>query len=117
MVNSEQEQKKISEVARMDWDDFEESIATKKNEEVMKKYFGDEEFEELHKIATQTRTMRQRAPVLGNVVLLPGIMGSFLVSIKNGLDEGLVWVNILRLVRGGIERLKLSPDGTREADS
>ncbi|HEX3035575.1 MAG TPA: CHAT domain-containing protein [Thermodesulfobacteriota bacterium] len=117
MANSEQEQKKISEVAKMDWDDFEESLVTEENEGAMRKYFGDEEFEELHKLATQTRGMRQRAPTLGNVVLLPGIMGSFLVSVKNGVDEDLVWVNVLRLVKGDIERLRLSPDGGREADS
>jgi hypothetical protein len=90
MVNSEQEQRKISEIAKMNWDDFEESLVTKENEDAMRKYFGDEEFKEFHKLATRTRTMRQRAPVLGNVVLLPSIMGSFLVSIKNGVDEDLV---------------------------
>lgn len=123
MSYSEQEQKKLSEIAKMDWDEFEERLLTTTrgikqsmaDEEAMRKYFGDEDFEELRKLATRSRATRGDK-VLGTVVLLPGIMGSYLSTIKHGVDEGLVWVNFFRLVKGGLKRLKLSEDGESEAN-
>ncbi len=116
-------QKEMARITRMDWQEFEDRLqaatrspSTTSDEQALRQYFGDEEFEELERLAAQTRAMRQRAPVLGNVVFLPGIMGSNLASVEASGDEDLVWVNLARLVLGQLERLKLSSDGSREED-
>ncbi|HWP92510.1 MAG TPA: CHAT domain-containing protein [Thermodesulfobacteriota bacterium] len=117
-------QKALSEIANLEWEEFEKRLLTTTrgrrragaDETAMRQYFGDEEFEELQKLAYEAQRSRQRAPVLGNLVLLPGIMGSYLVTVDNDDDEDLVWVNFFRLIKGDIKRLKLSPDGHSEAN-
>ena len=113
------------EIAQMEWEEFERELKTTtretagaaSNAEAMREYFGGEEFEALQELAQQVEATRSRAPLLGNVIFLPGIMGSYLVTMRNGVKEGLVWVNFLKLVLGDLVRLKLSPDGTREEDA
>ena len=118
------EQNQIDRVAGMEWDDFSrrlETVATRgpgakpADDDAMRKYFGDAEYEELKRLAQRTSAARQRAPLLGNLVLLPGIMGSNLVTTDAGGDEDLIWVSLLRLVRGQVERLRLTADGARDA--
>ena len=112
------------EIARMDWNRFEESLQTAargkrggaSGEAALREYLGDEEYAYLQKLATHARTARSRGPVAGNVVLVPGIMGSNLITIEKDGDQDLVWVSLFRLAFGQIERLKLSPDGSREAE-
>lgn len=112
------------EIAHMEWEDFEESLAAvprggksaSRIERNLEEYFGKEEYDSLQKLATHARSMRSRAPVLGNVVFLHGIMGSNLITVEKDGDEDLVWVNLLRLAAGQMERLKLSPDGSHDDD-
>jgi pimeloyl-ACP methyl ester carboxylesterase len=113
------------EIARMDWERLEESLQTggrgkrepSSQEKELREYFGDEEYEYLQKLATHSRTARLRGPVAGNVVFLPGIMGSSLSTVDRQGKEELVWINLFGLVLGQIERLKLSPDGSSEENS
>lgn len=86
------------------------------DEQALREYFGDEEFEYLQKLASHAATMRSRAESRGNVILVPGIMGSALASTR-GTDTDLIWVNFARLALGSVERLRLTPDGARDADS
>ena len=110
-------------VARMGWDELEESLqpadrgspGTPSSEKALRDYFGDEEFEALRTLAAQGRASRSRGPASGNVVFLPGIMGSSLATVGGG-DEDPLWLNFLRLVTGQIKRLRLSDDGSSEAD-
>ncbi|HEX6862392.1 MAG TPA: M17 family peptidase N-terminal domain-containing protein, partial [Thermoanaerobaculia bacterium] len=119
MTTRDQEQ--IARVAKMDWDELEDSLASSatragaktEDDQALEKFFGPEELEELKRIAAQTRAMRTRAPLLGNVVLLPGIMGSNLAA-TSGNDVDLIWVHLFRLVGGGVKRLRLSPDGSTD---
>lgn len=107
----------------MGWDTFEATLQTAARsptrgasaERTLAEYFGDEEYQYLQRLAEQSRLMRSRAPVRGNVVLLPGIMGSYLTTVEDG-DEDLIWIHLLRLASGGIGRLQLTPDGSGEAD-
>ena len=113
------------EIARMDWNRFEESLQTAargkrlgaSSEAALREYLGDEEYAYLQKLAAHARTARSRGPVAGNVVLVPGIMGSNLITIEKDGDQDLVWVSLFRLALGQIERLKLSPDGSHDQDS
>jgi pimeloyl-ACP methyl ester carboxylesterase len=110
----------------MEWDDIEEALrppsrgarskARAAEADALRQYFGDAEFDYLQKLASHAALMRTRAAPLGNVVLVPGIMGSSLATKKGG-DVDVVWINFARLALGRIARLRLSPDGTQEADS
>jgi len=112
-------------IAGQNWTDFEKSLlgATSKRagssqEQDLRAYFGDEEFAVLQRLAARGDARRRtRAPLKGNVVFLPGIMGSTLATREKDGDEDTVWVNFVRLVAGRLQRLKLTPDGTREEDS
>jgi pimeloyl-ACP methyl ester carboxylesterase len=112
-------------VARMQWDEFEEKLQatttrggkrTASDEQAMREYFGAEEFEDLQRLAQQARLVRSRAPLLGNVIVIPGILGSSLISTSDG-DEDLIWINLARLVIGRLERLRLTADGSGDADA
>jgi pimeloyl-ACP methyl ester carboxylesterase len=111
--------KKNGRAAVMSWDEFEEALlpaargasrARAADERALRDQLGDEEFEYLRKLATHAAMMRTRAEPLGNVVLVPGIMGSSLTSTQ-GSDTDLVWLNFARLALGRVERLRLNDEG------
>src|SRR5687768_3535005 len=78
----------------MGWDSFEASLQTAARgptrstaaERTFAAYFGDEEYQELQRLAEQAMLMRSRTPVRGNIVLLPGIMGSNLTTVDSSGD-------------------------------
>ncbi len=76
-------------------------------ERELRNYFGDDKFEELRGFALRSDTIRKE---LGNVILLPGIMGSSLLSVKEG-DEDTVWLSLRSLAFGRLGRLELNDDG------
>jgi pimeloyl-ACP methyl ester carboxylesterase len=106
------------ETAKMDWRNVRQVLQkpqtrgeqTSPQEKNLRDYFGDESFRELRELAEPVRAQATREQ-LGNVVLLPGIMGSHLSVVERGGDEDHVWVSLWRLVKGDMTRLKLSPDG------
>ncbi len=111
-------------IAEMGWDVFAAKLqpptrSSKRSaaeEQALRAYFGDE-YEVLQRLAAHAQLARSsRAPVLGNVVFLHGIMGGNLTTVEKNGDEDLVWVNLPRLLLGQIERLKLADDGQHEAD-
>ena len=78
-----------SRIAAMSWGELERSLAVSATrgpgaetaeDEALRRYFGPEELEELRRIAAQSASLRSRAAPLGNVVFLPGIMGSNLAT-------------------------------------
>jgi pimeloyl-ACP methyl ester carboxylesterase len=105
--------------------------ATREDERTLEGYFGIERYRRMHRLAAlvgagpgpETRGLLDSlfgggAPTqkLGNVVFLPGIMGSEL-SIANGSDAGsMVWLSIWRLARGQIGQLRLARNGSDESD-
>ena len=112
------------EIAKLGWDSFEEKLqpvtrGTKRSaaeEQALREYFG-EEYADLQRLADHVRLARSsRAPLLGNVVFLHGIMGANLLTREKNGDEDLVWVNVPRLAAGQLKRLRLSPDGKHDAD-
>jgi pimeloyl-ACP methyl ester carboxylesterase len=109
-------------VAQMSWNEFEQKLhhptmrgkagSTTGDTADLRAYFGEEEYEELRRLAVRSAT---RSETLGNVVVIPGIMGSHLTSTKGG-DSDLIWVNFARLALGRIAGLRLDAQGEREAD-
>jgi pimeloyl-ACP methyl ester carboxylesterase len=116
------DEKKHREIACMDWKELARNLQIPKGgkrggvykNEALKEYFGVEEYEYLQKLATRAQAARSRGPAVGNIILVPGTMGSSLMTMDKDGNEDLIWINLLRLVLGQIERLKLSPDGTSE---
>ncbi|MET0514493.1 MAG: M17 family peptidase N-terminal domain-containing protein, partial [Nitrospiraceae bacterium] len=109
-------------IHRMDWQTFEEQLRPSTrgrkramaDTEALREYFGDEEFTYLQHLAEHAQQVRSRAPILGNVVFLHGIMGSDLTVDDDG-DADVVWLNLFRLARGRFEQLRLSADGSGQA--
>lgn len=111
-------------VQTLDWDELERALRDPASaglrERDLRAHFGND-FERLRRFAGQAGKTRDAAAAgagggpLGNVVVLPGIMGSTLDTVRRG-DTDNVWLNFLRLAAGRIGRLKLSADGTQEAD-
>ena len=78
-------------IAEMGWDVFAAKLqsptrSSKRSvaeEQALRAYFGDDEYEVLQRLAAHARLARSsRAPVLGNVVFLHGIMGGNLTAVQ-----------------------------------
>ncbi len=112
-------------VREMDWDELEAQLTPSTrggksraaSDQALRDHFGPEKYERLQRLAERVRSARQkRGPLRGNIIFIPGIMGSELSVTEDGDDE-VIWVSFLRLIRGGIAKLQLDKDGTQEADS
>lgn len=112
-------------VREMDWDEFEAALSRSArggksraaSDQALRDQFGAEQFERLQRLAERVRSVRsKREPLRGNVIFIPGIMGSELTVTDDG-DEDTIWISFLRLMWGGIGKLRLAKDGVREADS
>ncbi|MBX3332120.1 MAG: CHAT domain-containing protein [Nitrospira sp.] len=112
-------------VREMNWDEFEAQLSRSAREgksralsdQALRDRFGPEKLERLQQLAKRVRSARQkRAPLRGNIIFIPGIMGSELTVTEDG-DDDLVWISFWELIRGGIEKLELAKDGAQEADS
>ena len=107
-------------VAKMDWSKVRDVLKQSKpetrgandrldpHEESLREYFGDAKFRELRDLTHQAEEIRNE---LGNVVLLPGIMGSHLSVVESNGDEDHVWISLWRMIKGDMKRLRLAPDG------
>lgn len=112
-------------VRDMDWDEFEAQLSRSTrggksraaSDQALRDHFGPEKLERLQRLADRVRSARQkREPLRGNIIFIPGIMGSELTVTEDG-DDGVVWVSFLKLISGGINKLRLAKDGMQEADS
>ncbi len=92
------------------------SRPSRDEERALRAYFGDARFERLHTMAIRRAGAARgaRAP-RGNVVVMPGIMGSEL-SEYSGSDVDGIWVNPLRLVAGRLGHLRMDDKGRPEFD-
>ncbi len=90
-------------------EELEERLQAGADEEALEQLFGAEEAAELHAALDEptTRGLREK------VVLLPGIMGSLLTSIR-GVTT-LLWINPLLFLRGNAAYLELDEEGSSDA--
>ena len=78
----------------------------------LRDYLGDARFERMRRMARPaTRGPAAAREPKGNVVVLPGIMGSELSWYKTPVAADRIWLNILRLMGGGFQRLDVLADG------
>lgn len=112
-------QSREDKIAKMDWtnvrDVLKKPAATRgktvsPQEKTLREYFGDDRFQELRSLAEPKRAQSTREE-LGNVVVLPGVMGSHLSIVEKDGDDDHVWVSLWRLAKGDMKRLKLGSDG------
>jgi pimeloyl-ACP methyl ester carboxylesterase len=109
-------------IAQVEMADTEELLRildhpTVEEEKALRAHLGDERYQRMHGLALRhnvTRSVGQ--PTKGNVVVIHGIMGAEL-NVSSGGDGDLTWVNIFRIVRGWLDRLRLSDDGRTEYNS
>lgn len=103
-------------IARVELADTEElaSILTRptvEEERALRAHLGDERYQRMHGLALRRNVTRSvRREPKGRVVVIHGIMGAEL-SVSSGGDGDLTWVNAFRIMRGWLERLRLSEDG------
>jgi pimeloyl-ACP methyl ester carboxylesterase len=109
----------------MDWNEFEAQLSRSirggktraVSDRALGDHFGPEKLERLQRLAERVRSVRSKRELLrGNIIFIPGIMGSELTVTEDG-DADTVWVSFLKLIGGGITKLQLAQDGMREADS
>ena len=86
-------------------------------EKALRAHLGDERYQRMHSMALKRKVTRGTdARQKGNVVVIHGIMGAEL-SVSSGGSGDLTWVNAFRILRGWLDRLRLSDDGRSEANS
>ena len=89
---------------------------TLEEEKALRVHLGDERYQRMHSMALKRKVSRSAtAKPKGNVVVIHGIMGAEL-SVSSGGAGDLTWVNAFRILRGWLDRLKLSDDGRSEAN-
>lgn len=112
-------------IRNMDWDEFETQLSRSArggksrsaSDQALGDHFGPEKLERLQRLAERVRAVRsKREPLRGNIIFIPGIMGSELTVTEDG-DDDVVWVSFLKLIWGGINKLRLAPNGIQEADA
>ncbi len=101
---------------------------TTEQERAYRAHLGDARYERMHNLAVQNvaverglwdifTSSKPATRRLGNVVVLPGIMGSELTTVDRSGYQARIWLNIPRIVAGQIERLRLRDDGRAEFDT
>lgn len=112
-------------VRDMEWGEFESQLSRSArggksravSDQALRDHFGPEKLERLQRLADRVRsTRRKREPLRGNIIFIPGIMGSEL-TVTGDDDDDIVWVSFLKLIWGGIKKLQLAKNGVQEADS
>jgi pimeloyl-ACP methyl ester carboxylesterase len=112
MAPSLDERAFIERVEAMEPDAFARLLArpSRDEEKALRVYFGDARFEHLHTLAVQPPTTRGSRETRGHVVVLHGIMGGEL-SEHVGNAASRIWLNMLGLVRGQLDRLRMDAHG------
>lgn len=85
-------------------------------EKALRAHLGDERYQRMHSMALKRKVSRSvTGQPKGNVVVIHGIMGAEL-SVSSGGAADLTWVSAFRILRGWLDRLRLSDDGRTEAN-
>ena len=90
---------------------------TPEEERALRTYLGPERYRRLYVQAQALGPSRGARPVEGNVVVLPGIMGSELTVADMAQNQTLVWASLPRIYAGWLAQLRLDTDGKSPFDS
>jgi hypothetical protein len=89
---------------------------TGEEDEVLRTYLEENRY---HRLRTTARTSAARAAAAepkGNVVVIPGWMGSELTAFSPGGAQEPIWLNVPRIMAGRFGRLRLGDDGRNSFD-
>jgi pimeloyl-ACP methyl ester carboxylesterase len=89
--------------------------ADAQEERILRIYLGAAQYDAIRQIALQVSATRGPAALLGNVIVLHGIMGGELSLFNNG-GQSLIWVSVLHLLQGQFDRLPLDDHGVSIRD-
>jgi len=78
------------------------SSATGDAQRILRTHFGPERFERIQALATNMTS----AP-MGNVIMLPGILGS---ELHEGQET--IWMDVWSIIKGDFDQLQVKPDGS-----
>ena len=70
-------------------------------------HLGPDGFERMHRLAQATVARSQAAQPKGNVVVIPGFLGSELTAYSPGGGQEPIWLNVQRLASDGCDRLRM----------
>ena len=88
---------------------------TAEQEKTLRVYLGDERYQRMHDLALRRNNTRRVANVpRGDVVVIPGIMGSELAAVDREGAQDHIWVQVYRLITGRLDRLRLNAAGLGE---
>ena len=88
---------------------------TVEEERILRLYLGPGRYKRMRNYAVRRSLSRGPGGVKGNIVLLPGVMGSELASRDRAGNDEALWIMPLKIVFGALERLKLTEDGRDDA--
>jgi pimeloyl-ACP methyl ester carboxylesterase len=99
-------------------DEFAEMLRspTRDQEKALRTYFGEERYQRLHSNAIRTGLRGALAEPEGNIVVIPGIMGSELSSLSRSGSSSQVWVKVMQIMDGALSLLQLGDDGRTGLD-
>jgi len=112
-------------IASMDWDEFEKRLrfsgerATagyESDQMAFLDYFGKEEYEYLKQLSVYSQRVRSLTQVSGNIVVVPGLMGSDLAIRMADGSLMPIWIDFPAIVRGGIGMLGLDEESNAGTD-
>lgn len=95
----------------LDQRQFERLFDDSSKQAELRRYFGDEAYQDIVELRRHARRQAVRHPELA--LILPGIMGSELSLVSVG-GEDLVWINYWDVLTGELFRLQLAPGGSGE---
>jgi pimeloyl-ACP methyl ester carboxylesterase len=99
-------------------DEFAEMLRspTRDQEKALRTYFGEERYQRLHSNAIRAGLRGALAEPEGNVVVIPGIMGSELSSVSRSGSSSQIWVKVMQIMDGALSLLQLGDDGRTGLD-
>ena len=92
------------------------SRPTREEETVLVTYFGEDRYHRMHELALRRNLSRRGGPLIGNVVVLHGIMGGALTGTDQRGRNSLLWLKAGRILgtSGGLAGLELDAEALRE---
>src|ERR1700712_4364268 len=92
------------------------TLSTRRESDALAAWLGERRYRQMHEEALRRNVRRSDAPLAGNVVVVPGFMGSQLTGIDSTGLATTVWMRPLQLLAGAVGRLRLDPGGVQQAE-
>ena len=85
-------------------------------ERALRIHLGDDRFQRMHALALGRGTTRGATRTKGNVIVIPGIMGSEMTAVDRRGSGDPIWLDMLKIMAGRLDRFQLADDGLGSFD-